>query len=72
MYMFVYVGKKLFYVLFILSGNDDDDDDSLLNGRTLINLSPKSKWDSVLFGCCTKQCIIPYETTRVMSAHKSN
>lgn len=27
MYMFVYVGKNLFYVLFILSGNDDDDDD---------------------------------------------
>lgn len=27
MYMFVYVGKNLFYVLFILSGNDDGDDD---------------------------------------------
>ena len=34
---------KMFYVLFIPSGNDDDDndDDSWLNGRTLINLSPK-------------------------------
>lgn len=33
---------KMFYVLFIPSGNDGNDDDSWLNGRTLINLSPKS------------------------------
>lgn len=34
---------KMFYVLFIPSGNDDDDDDSQLNNRTLINLSPKPR-----------------------------
>lgn len=39
---------KMFYVLFIPSGNDDDDD-SQLNYRTLINLSPKSRWSSLPF-----------------------
>lgn len=37
---------KMFYVLFIPSGNDDD---SQLNNRTLINLSPKSRWSSFPF-----------------------
>lgn len=45
---------KMFYVLFIPSGNDIDDDDSWLNDRTLINLSPKSRWSSILFGWFTK------------------
>lgn len=48
---------KMFYVLFIPSGYDDDDD-SWLNDRTLINLSPKSRWSSIFFGWTTKLCIL--------------
>ena len=57
---------KMFYVLFIPSGNDDDND-SWLNDRTLINLSPKSRWSFILCGWIRKLHIIWDKISNVWS-----